>query len=115
MDRIDRYGPCPDLILDYKDKDSTVWYHAPHVYDGGRMVQGHFNEKDGYFYVHMGCDSFIGMIDEDVIRFKPQVNTTYKVYMDPKILSKIYVNTTYERVKYVRELQGYLVLETCQG
>ena len=110
-----RWGPCPDLVFEYKDKDSTVWYHTPGVCDGGRMVQGRFNEKDGYFYIHMGYDSFISMIDEDVIRFKPKVNTTYKVYMDPKIDNKIYVDTTYERVKYVPKLQGYSVLETCQG
>jgi len=108
------WGPCPDLKFKYKNEKSSVWYHTPGVMDGGRSLHGHL-EEDGYFYIYLGETTFGGEITEDVIRFKPQKDKEYKVYMDPRIDNRIYIDTTYERVRYIPQLKGYSVLETCEG
>ena len=107
------WGTCPDISFTY-NKDSSIFYHTPGVMDGGIVVQGKI-APDGYFYVSLAEITFGGDRDKDIIRFKPVLNKSYKVYMDPRIDNRIYVDTTYERLQYSIADKDYVVLETCEG
>ena len=89
---------CPDLKIKYcgKKDECHVDWSTPGIMDGGISVSASFY-KDGYIHVILTQNGFISW-DLDEIRFKPEINKEYTIYMKEKYPGRIYVGAHYERV-----------------
>lgn len=104
---------CPELKFTYhgrKDNGHGLRYwHTPGVMDAGISVSVNA-DKDGCIYIELCKDSFVGGQLLDKIKFKPEVNKEYTVYMREQYPGRIYVNAHYERVagrwKYNQEKEN---------
>lgn len=93
---------CPELKFTYrgrKSRKAKVHWHTPNVFDGGICVHGQL-ENDGYYHIQLLDDNFWGETIVDEIKFKPEVNKEYTIYMHKEYPRRIYVTAQYERVKY---------------
>lgn len=91
---------CPEMKIIYKGKkDKGFWWHTPGVMDGGIIVHGKM-EEDKFYHITLLKDNFWGEEHLDEIKFKPEINKEYSVYMNKDYPNKIYVGANYERVTY---------------
>lgn len=93
---------CPELKFTYKgrkSKKSKVSWHTPNVLDRGICIHGQL-EDDGYYHIQLLDDHFWGETLVDEIKFKPEINKEYTVYMCKEYPKRIYVTAQYERVKH---------------
>ena len=80
-------------------KDKGFGWHTPGVMDAGIIVYGKM-EEDKFYHITLLRDHFWGEELLDEIKFKPEINKEYSVYMDKDYPNKIYVGANYERVTY---------------
>ena len=93
---------CPELKLIYKgrkSKKSKIDWHTPNVLDRGICIHGQL-EDDGYYHIQLLDDHFWGETLADEIKFKPEINKEYTIYMRKEYPRRIYVTAQYERVKH---------------
>lgn len=96
------FDMCPELKFTYKgrkSRKSKIHWHTPNVFDGGICVHGKIL-GDGYYHIQLLDDNFWGETIVDEIKFKPEVNKEYTIYMRKEYPRRIYVTAHYERVKY---------------